>query len=295
MEIQPIWKDFSALQRNSNVKLVTSLDISLVFVIKRGKHHSKSRRPKAHQLEAGTVYAQERVICSHPEDYSSSDDYFCLQIKVQHTQASLKKIPTPTHLITNLVYRLKLHHTRNQYLRARVDTCVDVNIMPASIHRLVFKDPELKKLASSNMENGTYATDSVKNVGSCKFYLVCPDPKMLQEVAFFVARNEGSVLLSCTTTKVLGLIQLSTRFEYLPPRASLITSSVDHPKKTKCQVTVHSSKTTFTVLLWKNVVPKSEIPNLITAKEQILQSYPTVFEGLADFQAPHTTYSLILV
>ena len=35
-----MWKDFSALQRNSNVKLVTSLDISLVFVIKRIKHHS---------------------------------------------------------------------------------------------------------------------------------------------------------------------------------------------------------------------------------------------------------------
>ena len=35
-----MWKDFSALQRNSNVKLVTSLDISLVFVIKRSKHPS---------------------------------------------------------------------------------------------------------------------------------------------------------------------------------------------------------------------------------------------------------------
>ena len=40
VEIQPMWKDFSGLQRNSNVKLVTSLDISLVFVIKRSKHHS---------------------------------------------------------------------------------------------------------------------------------------------------------------------------------------------------------------------------------------------------------------
>ena len=73
----------------------------------------KSRRPKAHQLQAGTVYVQERDICSHSEGYSFSDDSFCLQIKVQCTQASLKKIPKPIHLITNLVYRLKLHHTRN--------------------------------------------------------------------------------------------------------------------------------------------------------------------------------------
>ena len=107
----------------------------------------KSRRQKAHQLQAGTVYVQDRAICSHSEDYSSSDDSFCLQIKVQHTQASLKKIPTPTHLITNLAYRLQPHHSRNQYLRARLDTCTDVNIMHTSVYSLVFKDPELQKLA----------------------------------------------------------------------------------------------------------------------------------------------------
>ena len=67
----------------------------------------KSKRPKAHQLQAGTVYVQERTICSHFEDYSSSDNSFCLQIKVQHTQASLKKIPTPTHLITNLAIEIE--------------------------------------------------------------------------------------------------------------------------------------------------------------------------------------------
>ena len=40
VEIPHMWKDFSALQRNSNLKFVTSLDISLVFVIKRSKHPS---------------------------------------------------------------------------------------------------------------------------------------------------------------------------------------------------------------------------------------------------------------
>ena len=64
----------------------------------------KSRRPKPHQLQAETVYVQERAICGHSEDYSFRVNSFYLQIKVQHTQASLKKIPTPTHLITNLAY-----------------------------------------------------------------------------------------------------------------------------------------------------------------------------------------------
>ena len=137
----------------------------------------KYRRPKAHQLQAGTVYAQEKATCRHYEDYSSSDDSFCLQTKVQHTQASLKKIPIPIHLITNLAYRMQPHHTRNQYLRAKLDTCADVNIMPTSMYSLLFKDPELKELDPSNIEIGTYTTDTVKNVGSCKFYLAHPDTK----------------------------------------------------------------------------------------------------------------------
>ena len=198
----------------------------------------KSRRPKTHQLQAGTVYAQEKAICSHSEGYSSSDDSFCLQIHVQHTQASSKKISTPTHLITNLAYRLQPHHTRNQYLRARLDACVDVNILPSSVYSLLFKDPELKEFDPHNMKSGTYTKDSVKIVSSSKFYLVHPDSKTLQEVTFFVAKNDGSVLLSCMTTLALGLIQPRTRLDYLPPRASLITSTVDHLQKTRSQAAV---------------------------------------------------------
>ena len=121
--------------------------------------------------------------------------------------------------------------------------------MSTSVNRLVFKDPELKKLALSTMEIGTYTTDSVKIIGSCIFYLVQMGTKKLQEVTFFVAENDGSVLLSYTTTLVLGLIQQRTRLDYLPPRTSLITSSVDHPKKTKCQVTVNSSRKDCAVYL----------------------------------------------
>ena len=93
------------------------------------------------------------------------------------------------------------------------------------------------------MKIGTYAKDTVKIVGSCKFYIVLSDTKQLQEVTFFVVMNDGSVLLSCTTTLALGLIQPRTRLDYLPPRASLIINAVDHPQKTKGQVAVHSSTT----------------------------------------------------
>ena len=119
------------------------------------------------------------------------------------------------------------------YLRARLDTCTDVNLMPASIYQLIFKDPQMKKLTPSNLQVGMYTTDSVKIVGSCKFHLVHPDTKKLLETTFYVAMNDGSVLLSCKTTLHLGLIQPRARLDYLPPRASLITSSADHPQKTK--------------------------------------------------------------
>ena len=192
-------------------------------------------------LQVGAVHACDRSICSHPEDLLFSDESFCLQVRIQQTQADCKKIPTPSHLIKNLAYGLKLHHTRNQYLRARLGTCTDVNIMPAGVYDLVFKVPDLKKLAPSILEIGTYTTDTVKIVGSCLFYLVHPDTKKLPEVTFYVAQNDGSVLLSCTTSLALGLIQPCTRLDYLPPRASMITSSVDHPKKTK-RVSVYSSR-----------------------------------------------------
>ena len=61
-------------------------------------------------------------------------------------------------------------------------------------------------------------------------------------MTFYVASKDDSALLSCATTLALGLIQPHTRLDYVPPRASLVTSSVDHPKKTKCQLTVHVSE-----------------------------------------------------
>ena len=69
--------------------------------------------------------------------------------------------------------------------------------------------------------------------------MVQPDTKHLQEVKFFVASNDGSVLLSCTTTLVLGLIQHHTSLDHLPPGASLIFSSADKQKENGSQLNIH--------------------------------------------------------
>ena len=154
--------------------------------------------------------------------------------------------------------------------------------MPASVYKLVFKDPELKKLAHSDLEIGTYTTDTVKIVGSCLFYLVYPDTKKLQEVTFYVAKKDGSVLLSCATTLMLGLVQPCTRLEYLPSRASLITSSLDHSKKTK-KDSVHRSKKEVSTQSTKQVVTvpdvKQLVPKLVASREQIFTKIPICFWG----------------
>ena len=196
-----MWKAFSAMQNSSNVKLVTSLDTLPVFVIRKSKLLSSQR---CINYKQGPVYAKESVKCDQSEDYSSSEDSSCLQVKVQHIQANLQKIPKPAHLITNLAYRLQSDHARNLNLRARLDTCMDVNIMPASVYRLVFKDQDMKKLAPSSLQIRTYTTDTFKIVGFCMFYLVHPNTKKLMDVTFFVALNDGRVLLSCKTTLMLG-------------------------------------------------------------------------------------------
>ena len=176
------------------------------------------------------------------------------------------------------------------YLRARPDTCVDVNIIPASVYRLVFQDPEMKKLAPSSLEIGTYTTDTVKIVGSCLFYLVHLDTKKLLYVTFFAAVNDGSILLSCKTTLMFRLIQPRTKLHYLPPRASLITSSADHPKKTKSTLCVQkqevSTQRSTHEVATQTPQQKYAVPKLVTSKEQILHEYPDVFEGIGSFPGP---------
>ena len=101
------------------------------------------------------------------------------------------------------------------------------------------------KLIPNKLQIGTYTNDTVKIVGTCKLYLVHPDTNKLIKTIFYVATNDGSVLLSCKSALALDLTQPRSRLDCLPPRASLITNTQDHPKKTK-QVPVpeqiHSSK-----------------------------------------------------
>ena len=101
------------------------------------------------------------------------------------------------------------------YLQARLDTCPDVNIMSASVYHLIFKDPEMK-ITLCKMQISTYMADHIKIVVACTVYVVHLDSKKLIPVTFYVATNDGSVLLSCKTTLALHLIKPKSRLDYLP-------------------------------------------------------------------------------
>ena len=216
----------------------------------------------------------------------------------------------PACLITNLPYRLKQHENRNPYLRARLDICADVNIMPALVSKLVFHDPNLGKLTPNKLQIGTYTNDTVKIVGTCKLYLVHSDTKKLEETIFYVATNDGSVHLSCNSTLALDLIQLRSRLDYLLPMVSLITSTLDHPKKTKqvqVLVQIHSSQKVSTQSQIKaeaSTTPNAQDPlqaptmkqhkphKMITNKDQVMKQYPYLFDGIDKFLGPPYTIHL---
>ena len=256
----------------------------------QGQHSSnsfQSKKSKAQQLCVGALYTLHDANSSEYE--SETEDTLCLQIKIHRNCISHPEVPKLVYLMANLVYRLQEHHTRNQYLWARLDTCGDVNLMPMVVYCLMFNDPGLKKLTPSSMEIETYTTELVKIIGMCYFYLVHPNSKQLMKVMFFIAKDNGSILLSCRTAMELGLIKPRACLNYLLPKARLLTSTCDQPSKTKIyKATIHCTKETATPVK-KISTPESQhsmIQNnaqLITEKQYIVARFPDVFEGVGKF------------
>ena len=205
--------------------------------------------------------------------------------------------------MANLAYCLQKYHTRNQYSRARLDTCADVNLMPMAVYCLLFKDPQLKKLTPSNMEIDTYTAEVMKIIGMCHFYLVHPESKQLSKVMFFVAKENGSVLLSCRTAMELGLIKPRACLDYLPPKARLLTSTCDQPSKTKFyKPIIHCTKETYNASMVPRKDNTSNTPSthnmtnidnqLVTKQDHIMAQFSGVFKGVGKF--PGKPYKICL-
>ena len=170
-----------ALPKNTSARAVINLGTSQLVLHEKSTKTSLSQapQPKAHKLTAGTIQAYDSQ-----SESEGSDNSLCLQLQIKHVQAKSKIDQKPACLITNLVHRLNMHENRNLDLRAKLDTCTDVNIMPASEYKLVFHDPNLENLTANKLQIGTCTNDTVKIVGTCKLYLVHPGTKKLVETIF---------------------------------------------------------------------------------------------------------------
>ena len=157
------------------------------------------------------------AVCGQSDaSFSSNEDSFCLQIQVKSAKTKTK-IQASDHLVTNIEYKLKPHRRRTKFLRAKLDTCSNANLMPISVYKLIYKGEDCTKLApSNNIAVKTYTTEKIKIVGSCILCVVHPDTKCLQEVTFQVVSHEGGVIISCATNIDLNLIQPLQRFRCGP-------------------------------------------------------------------------------
>ena len=206
VETQNAEKGSNVLLENINAETVTGLVI-LVACATKNKILTWRDLDHQRQLTSGRLSAEDKSMYRNSSDSSSSEDEsFCLQMKVEAKQAD-DKYPVPKHLFTNLEFKVKPHKNKTKFLWARVDTCADANSMPVSMYKYLFKDPDCAKIASSDLQLGKYTNKKVKIFGSCNLYVIHPDTRCIEEMPFFVASNEGSILISCAISLALGLIK----------------------------------------------------------------------------------------
>ena len=132
--------------------------------------------PKAHQLKLQSMYAKDPL--NGQSCYLSEEDSFCLQLKVQSSNQAETKCVAPQHLVTNLEYVLEPHKKSTQFLRARIDTCATINILPISVYKVLYRDPDCDMLAPSSRNGITmYTTEKINVLGSRDLFVVHPDTK----------------------------------------------------------------------------------------------------------------------
>ena len=179
------------------------------------------QKKSAYQITAEEIDNHSASEIDETDDSYSHDSFVLYQVRAKiNLSKTQDKAPKKMHLIANLPYRLKQYQPHHKCLLVRLDTCADVNIMPRSVYQMMFNDIEVKQLAPNDISFGVYTDHQGHILGKCKFYMLHPDMKKPHAVTLYVASNEGSMLLSCTTLLALDLIQTRPRLNYLPPEQS---------------------------------------------------------------------------
>ena len=104
-------------------------------------------------------------------------------MKLQDKQANTS-VPVPKHLFTNLEFKVKPHKRNTKFLWARDDTCADVNLMPMSIYKKLFKDEDCTQITPSNLQLRTYTNKKVKVIDPATFRLYIWTQDVLKKYDF---------------------------------------------------------------------------------------------------------------
>ena len=186
------------------------------------QQYHKGKPKQAYQiivLEHSTKQYQNTCNCGNDDDFMIAFQLRAQPQKSVHNQRITTGY-TQKHLYANIPYRLQPYHKHNKYLHVQLDTCTDVNLMPESAYKHVFNDPQTSKLAKNDIDPTVYTRHSVNLIGKCIFYMLSKGMKQPVKVDFYIAKEEGSVLLSRETVFQLQLLNVKPRLEYLPPKSN---------------------------------------------------------------------------
>ena len=162
------------------------------------QQYHRGKPKQAHQI---VVPEHHNELHQNTCDYDNDDDFIIAFQLCAQPQRSIHNQRVNTsyaqkHLYANIPYRLKPYHKHNKYLCIQLDMCADVNLMPESVYQLVFNDPCTAKLAKNDIDLTVYTRHSVDLIGKCTFYMLSKATKHPIKVDFYIAKEEGSVLLS---------------------------------------------------------------------------------------------------
>ena len=142
---------------------------------------------------------------------------------------------------------MKPHGKRTKFLRARIDTCLNANVMPASIYKILYNVPDCTELLPSK-KNGinTYTKQRTPVIGSCELFVLHQDDQCFHKVNFQVVSVEGSVIISCATSINLNLIQIPDQLDTkIPDCARLVYSCTDALYKHQYKEQQSTTRTVF--------------------------------------------------
>ena len=135
------------------------------------QHYHKGKPKQAHQ-----IVVPEQSTDQYKNIRECDDDFmiaFQLHAQPQKNIHNQKVTTGYTQkcLYANIPYKFQPYHKHNKYLHVQLDTCAHVNLMPESVYKLVFNDPDMSKLAKNDADLTVYTRHSINLIGMCAFHV----------------------------------------------------------------------------------------------------------------------------